>query len=121
MLACSLLCFTSMLASLDLDFAMLCAPRGLACMVTSIPPRVCLDVTTCEMHLCGVGVLDTYLPPLCAMLICLPCLLCATHFAFFTPLHLCTLAYMFMHKSICRLYSNPMELWKLDPNLHLSS
>ena len=34
---------------------------------------------------------------------------------------LCTLAYMFMHKSVCCPYSNPMELWTLDPKLHLSS
>ena len=30
-------------------------------MVASIPRRACLDVTTCEIHLRGVGVLDTHL------------------------------------------------------------
>ena len=50
MFACLLLCFFSILASLDLGLAMLCAPRGFACMVTSFPPRVHLDVTTCEIH-----------------------------------------------------------------------
>ena len=80
-----------------------------------------MDVTTCEIHLCGVGVLDLNLSLFCAMLLCLPCLLCATYLAFFTPLHLCTVAYMFMHESVCRSYSNPMEIWTLNPNLHLFS
>ena len=77
-----------------------CACRSLgplACVVTFVPPRACLDVTTCEIHLRGVGVLDSHLSPLRAMLICLPC---ATHLAFFSSLHLCTLAYMFMHDSV---------------------
>ena len=121
MFACLLLCFFSILASLDLGLAMLCAPRGFACMVTSFPPRVHLDVTTCEIHLRGVGALDSHFSSLRPMLICLPCLLCPTHLDFFASLHLCTPAYMFMHKSVCRPYSNPMELWTLDPNLHLSS
>ena len=63
----------------------------LACVVASIPPRACLDVTTCEIHLHGVGVLDTHLSPLRAMLICLPYLFCATHLAFFASSHICFL------------------------------
>ena len=52
----------SMLATLDLGFAMLLCPSWTcAFVVTSIPPRVCLDVTTCEIHLHGVGVLGTFL------------------------------------------------------------
>ena len=90
-------------------------------MVTSVPPRACLDVTTCEIHLRVVGVLDTHLSSLRAMLICLSCLLCANNLAFFVSLHLCTLAYMFMHESECHPYFNLMELWTFDPNLHLSS
>ena len=88
----------------------LCPLWACARVVTSIPPRVFLDVTTYEIHLCGVSVLDSHLSPLHAMLICLPCLLCATCLAFFASLHLYTLAYMFMHESVCRPYSNPMEL-----------
>ena len=121
MFACSLLYFISMLASLDLGYAMLCAPYRLACVVTSIPPRVCLDATTYEMHLHGVGVLDAHFSPLRAMLICLPCFLCVTRLVFFASLHLGMLAYMFMHESMCYPYSNPMELWTFDRNLHLSS
>ena len=98
----------------------LCPMWACACVVTSILPRVCLDVTTCEIHSRGVGVLDSRLSPLREMLICLPCLLCATRLAFFA-LHLCMLAYMFMHEIVCHPYSNPMELRILDPNLHLSS
>ena len=89
-------------------------------VVASVPPRACLGVIISEIHLCGV-VLDIRLSPLCAILICLPCLLCATHLAFFAFMHLCMLAYMFMHESLCCPYSNPIELWTLNPNLHLSS
>ena len=38
-------------------------------------------------------------------------------------MHLCTLAYMSMHKScllVCPPYFNTMKLWTSDPNLHLS-
>ena len=90
-------------------------------VVASVPPRACLGVIISEIHLCGVGVLNTHLSLLRAMLICLPCLLCTTHLAFFTSLHLYTLANMFMHKSLCRPYSIPMELWALNLDLHLSS
>ena len=95
--------------------------RPLAYVVASIPPRACLDVTTCEIHFCGVGVLDTGLSSLHAMLICLPCLFCATCLAFFVSSHLRMLAYISMHESVFHPYSNPMELWTFNPNLHLSS
>ena len=36
---------------------------------------------------------------------CLPCLLCATRLAFFVSLYFCTLAYMFVHESLCLLVS----------------
>ena len=107
MFPCSLLCFISMLASLDLGFAMLCALRGLMlvspqghllCVVASIPPRACFDVTTCEIHLHGVGVLETHLFPLRVTLKCLPCLLCAVHLAFFASC-------IFAHLPICSYMS----------------
>ena len=97
-----------------------CSLGPLACMVAFIPLMVCLDVTAHEIHLCDVGVLDTYFSPLCTMLICLPCLLYAICLAFFASLRLCTLAYMFIHECVYRPYSNLMELWTPDPNLHLS-
>ena len=90
-------------------------------MVASIPLVDCLDVTICEIHLRGVGVFVSHLSPLYAMLIFLSCLLCATRLASFASLHLFTLAYMFMHESMCHPYSNSMELWTLDRNRHLSS
>ena len=99
----------------------LCLLWACACVVASVPPRACLDVTTCEINPRGVGAHDSHLSPLHVMLICLPCLLYATCLAYFASLHICTLAYMFMHESMCRPYSNPMELWTLNPNLHLSS
>ena len=73
----------------------------LACVVASVLPRACLDVTTCEIPLCGVGVLNTHLYPVHAMLICFPCLLYATRLAFSASSHLYTLAYTFMHDSVC--------------------
>ena len=54
-----------------------------------------------EIRLCGVGVLDAHLSLFCVMLLCLPCMLCATHLAFFASLHLCTFAYLVMHESVC--------------------
>ena len=47
-------------------------------------------------------------------------LVCATYWL---SMHLCTLAYIFMHEScllVCRPCFNTMKLWKFDPNLHLS-
>ena len=88
----------------------LCPSWACARVVTSIPP-----------NLFGCWCAWFTPSPLRALLICLPCLLCATHLAFFTSLHLCTFANMFMHESVFCPYSNPMELWTLNPNLHLSS
>ena len=127
--ACLLLCFMYVYLSRSRFCHALCPPWAcacwslgpLACVVVPIPFVDCLGVTTCEIHLCGVGVLDTHLSPLHAMLLSLPCWFCVTHLAFFDSLPLYTLAYMFMHKSLCRPYSIPMELWALNLNLHLSS
>ena len=66
--------------------------RPLAFVVTSVLHRACLDVTTCEIHLRGVGVLGTHLSSLCTMLLCLPCLLWVTHLASFASLLLCFFA-----------------------------
>ena len=69
-----------------------CACRSLgplACVVTFVHSRACLDVTICEIQLYGVGVLDSQLSPLCVMLICLPCLLSFGLFFFFASLHPC--------------------------------
>ena len=77
----------------------LCPLWVCAHVVTSIPPRDCLNVATYEIHLRGVGVLDSHLSSLRAMLICLHCLFCATHLAFLAFMHsFYTLAYMFMHE-----------------------
>ena len=107
----------------DLRGIVLVGPQGhLLCVVAFVPPRAFLGETICEIHLRGVGVLDTHLSPLRAMLICQPCLVCATHLAFLASMHsFCTLAYMFMHEFACRPFYNPMELWTFDPNLHSSS
>ena len=67
----------------------LCPPWVCAQVVRSVPSRVCLDVTTYEIHLYGVGVLTLHLSLPCAMLIRLPCLLCTTRLAFFASLHTC--------------------------------
>jgi len=51
----------SMLASLDLGFAMLCAPLWAhSYVVTSIPLVAYWGVTTCETHPCDAGLLDAY-------------------------------------------------------------
>ena len=129
MFACLLLCYSHVCLSRSRLCHVLCplwicacqSLRPLACVVAFTPLVDCLDVIICEIHLGGVGVLDSHLSLLRAMFICLPCLLCATHLAFYTYLHLCMLAYMFMYKSVCRPYSNLMELWTPNPNLHLSS
>ena len=101
--ACFLLCFISMFACLDLGFAMLFSRRGLA----HVGLWDHLLVTACETHLRDVGVLDTYLSTPCAMMLCLPCLLCDTYLAFFTSLHLCTHAYMFKHGSLLACVIKP--------------
>ena len=46
-------------------------------------------------------------PSLYAM-IYLPCLLCAIRLALFVSLHLCMLAYMFIHRSLCLLVSSSL-------------
>ena len=122
MFAClltSVLCVLVSLSRSRLCHA-LCPLWACACVVAFVLPRVCLDVTTCEIHIHGVVVLGIDLSLLRVMLICSPCLLCATRLAFFAFWHLCMLAYMFMHDFVFHPYVNPMELWKLDPNLHLS-
>ena len=64
--------------------------------------------------------LDTHLSSLCEMLYaCLACFVLPVWISLLL-LHLCMLAYMFMHEFMCHPYSNPMELWTLNPNLHLS-
>ena len=70
-------------------------------MIAFVPPRVCLDVTTCGICLRGPSVLALHLPSLYAMFICFPCLLCATRLAFFASmLPYYMLVYMFMHESM---------------------
>ena len=102
MLACLLLCFTSMFVWQDLGFccalspsqACACQSLGpLACVVVSIPLIVCLDATIYEIHLHDVGLLNAYLSLLHAML-CLTCLLCALiwislFLCIFASLHTC--------------------------------
>ena len=69
-----------------------CPLWACACVVASVPLRVCLNVNTCEIHHRGVCVLDSHLSLPCAMLICLSCLLRATYLAFFASmlsLHAC--------------------------------
>ena len=82
--------------------------RPLACVVAFAPLMDCLGVTTCEMHLHGVGLLDAY-PFFASCDVVMLALLALCH-PFGFSLHLCTLAYMFMHESMCRPYSNLMEL-----------
>ena len=118
--ACLLLCFTLVLASLVLGFATLDALSGFVVVwlyLTTIRP--CLDVTIWDASP-WCRLLRAYLSPfpLHAMS-CLPCL--------FVPpmasLHLCTLAYMFMHEScllVCHPCFNTMKSWTFVPNLHLS-
>ena len=118
----STLCEVEWLPCFMLSVGLCLSVLGAICLRGCIHPSCgLLDVTTCETHLRDVDVLDTHLSLLRKMLSCLPHLLCATHLAFFASLHLCMLAYMFMHESVYLPYSNPIELWTLNPNLHLSS
>ena len=79
----------------------LCPLWACACVVAFVLPRVCLYVTTCEIHIHGVVVLGIDLSLLRVMLICSPCLPCATRLAFFASmLSCCTLTYMFMHEFV---------------------
>ena len=120
MFAYQLLCFISMLDSLYLGFAMLCALYGLmlAWLHSSLLGFVWMYPCVGYTPVVLVCLIYAFLHPLRC---CLPCLLCTTRLAFFASLHLCMLAYMFMHEFVCRLYSIPMELWTLDPILHLFS
>ena len=118
MFVCLLLCFISILASLDLGFALLCALHGLVLMWSHLSPLELVLLLPFVRYIFVVLVCLIYTFLFRAMLIYLPCLLCATLLAFFASLHLCMLAYMFMHESVCRPYNNPMELWTLNPNLH---
>ena len=88
-------------------------------MVAFVLLVACLDVTTGETHLCDVGVLDTHLSPFHAMILCLPCLFFATYLAFFASLHLCMLAYMFMHESLlaCVIKPNSYYLVRVHTRL----
>ena len=93
----------------------------LTCVVAFVPFVAYMGVTTCEIHLYDASFFDAYpFFALCDVLMLAFLAFCHS-FGFFASLHLCTLAYMFMHKSVCHPYSNPMELWTLNPNLHLSS
>ena len=98
----------------------LCLPWACACVVTTVPSRVCLGVTTCEIHPHGVGVTSSHPSPLCAMLIYLPCLLCATCLAFFASLHLCTFSYIFMHESLLACVIKPNTYYLVRVHTRLS-
>ena len=80
----------------------------------------CLGVTICETHLLDVGVLDTHLSPLRAMMLCLPCLLCNTCLAFFASLHLCTFSYIFMHESLLACVIKPNTYYLVRVHTRLS-
>ena len=67
-----------------------------------------------------VCLIHTFLHPVQCLYACLACLVPPIWLSLLL-LHLCTSAYMFMHKSVCQPYSNPMELLTLNPNQHLSS
>jgi len=105
MFACLLLCYISMFPCLDLGFAMLYALCGLVLVglwghlfVWFAPFRACLDVTTCEIHLRGVGVLDhTFL---CSIRCCYACLVC-----FVILVWLCLLFYIFACLPTCSCMS----------------
>ena len=99
-----------------------CRSLGLLAYVVASTPLVVCWMWPLVRHTSVVLVFLMHtLSLLRAMLLCLPCLLCATRLAFFASLHFCTLAYMFIHEFMCRTCSNLMELWTPDPNLHLFS
>ena len=96
----------------------LCPPWAFACRY--LGPLACqsLGPFTCEIHLSDVIFLCIpFLHSVRCSYACLPWFLSLV----WLSLHLCMLAYMFKHESVCRSYSNPWELWTPDPNLHLSS
>ena len=103
--ACLLLCLISMLASLDLGFAMFDALSGFVVVwLHPMPMRPCSGVTTWDASPCD---------DMLTMLVCATCWL---------SMHLYTLAYISMHKScllVCFPHFNTMKLWTFNPNLHL--
>ena len=89
-------------------WACTCRSLGpLACVVAFVLLVACLDVTACEIHLRDISLFDVYpFSAPCVVMLALPCLLYATCLAFFTSLHLCTFAYMFMHESLLLVSSS---------------
>ena len=114
--ACLLLCFISFLTHLDLVFATLCALSGLVLIRLWGYLLVWLHLSL--LWLIGMWPLLRYISVMlvCLMhtlsllrsMVCLPCLLCATRLALIVSFHLCTLAYMFMHESLCLLVSSSL-------------
>ena len=93
----------------------------LACVVAFVPLMDSLDSTTCGIHFHGIGLFDAYpfstscdVDMLALLALCLFIWLSFLFCIFYM------LAYIFMHEFMCHPYSNPMELWTLNPNLHLS-
>ena len=126
--ACLLLCIISMFSYPDLGFTMLLPSMGL---YLSVFGATCLH--GCLRPSCGLFgcncLQDTSLWCWCAWCIpfSTPCgdvmlaLLALCHpFGFLYFFEYFMLTYMFRHESVCRPYSNPMELWTSDPNLQLS-
>ena len=106
-----------MFTCLDLGFAMLGVLRGLVLVGLWGHLLVfgCIH-STCGLFRCNhlwehipvmlVCLLHTLSPH--RAISCLPCLLCATHLAFFASLYFCTLAYMFVHEYLCLLVSSSL-------------
>ena len=88
-------------------------------MVVSVPLVACLDVIACEPHLYEVGMLDTHLSTFHAMILCLPCLLYASHLGFYASLHFCMFAYMFMHESLLACVIKPNSYYLIQVHTHL--
>ena len=102
--ACLSLCLISMLASLDLGFAMLDALSGFEVVWLYLTPiRPCLDVTIedaspwCPVALCTPFPFAVLCDDMLTMLVCVTCWL---------SMHLYMLAYMSMHES-CLLVCHP--------------
>ena len=102
--ACLSLCLISMLASLDLGFAMLDALSGFEVVWLYLTPmRPCLDVTIqdaspwCPVALCTPFPFAAPCDDMLTMLVCVTCWL---------SMHLYMLAYMSMHES-CLLVCHP--------------
>ena len=128
--ACLLLCFISMFSYLDLGFAMLFAFFGL--VLVSLWGHLLVWLHSSLLWLVWMW---TLVRNIFVMLVCLICTFlhyvqwcnaCLT--CFVPPVSLSLLLYIFacsptcfMHVSVCRPYSNLMELWTPNPNLHMSS